>query len=976
MEQLQKYLAMKIKLILITICFFSLFTTKVFSFGNTYGLSPFYEWKTLESKHFKVTYPDELEELAEKTLFYYEECHSALSKQLKWTPRHKVQVLVVDNTDFANGLSSASLRFGMILMLTPPESWFNTSYYENWLKLLVIHEYTHYLNMDPTTGWTEALRWIFGDIIRPNSLWPTWMLEGLAVYNETKFTNGGRGRSSYYEMVLRTAVKNDSLGYSDFITLDKVNGPNPYFPGGSTPYLFGYQLMNQVSRFDPENPLGEMSYRSASRIPFFINSNLKNITGKNWGHFWNDFADETEIRMKKQLKKIKSSPVTKPKMITNDGYYAFGASISPNGKWLAYRDSKSNERPGVYLINLKSLKQHRIEDQILGSSLGFTPDSNFLIYSSARKDGLYKFFSDLKAYHLKTKKISWITKDLRAKDPSLSANGKKITFEKNTPGKTNLAIADIRYSDNTGKVKLSNIKTLYEPKILSRVSHPRFTPQGDKIVFSFHDGENFKENLVQIDIKTKKTRVLIDNKKFNRYPTYSPTGELYFVSDLSGVDNLYLYRNKKDPKLVTNFTTGMWFPVFHPKKSNEIYASVFSISGWNIGKFKLNKNNTTVKKVKVSPPPAPKATPVKLDQKKFEFNKEDYRKLPTLLPRVWAPLLLYTPGRFAFGATVVGFDALDFHRYLVLLSYDTLVQQVSGNINYTNRSFGPNINLYYSYETQGVLHSGSNLDQYQRKLSSGVSISYPFLSTWSSFTPALSWGVSRTLTYQPINGSEPSSKSSYIPIMVLNLNYNNIYQSRLGITPEQGLFTQLSLASYFDSLNPTWKALYTYKHNFNLGNHTVLAPSFTGAYTSKQTGSADSNILIEGAVPSFASGVEAKNLDSLQVKGYPGRLEFTRWSVIQELEFKIPTQRIFRGFNTHPFFLKNSYAFAFFENTYYHGDSGHGWLPSVGAGYRITSQILLHVPITFSLELHQGLNASQGGKTQIFFTLFASGMDF
>ena len=63
-----------------------------------------------------------------------------------------------------------------------------------------------------------------------NSVWPAWMLEGLAVYMETNFTTAGRGRSTYYETMARGAVEAGVLNSSEYMTLDMINGTNPYFP--------------------------------------------------------------------------------------------------------------------------------------------------------------------------------------------------------------------------------------------------------------------------------------------------------------------------------------------------------------------------------------------------------------------------------------------------------------------------------------------------------------------------------------------------------------------------------------------------------------------------------------------------------------------------------------------------------------------------------------------------------------------------
>ncbi len=159
-------------------------------YGDSLGISPFLEWKTLTTAHFNIHYPVELTEIAKKTATLYEEAHEKLQPVFKWTPRSRTEVTILDNSDLANGLTSPVNRFGMILMVTPPETWFSTYHYDDWLRLLVFHEYTHFLNIDPTKSLWEVSRWIFGDSVRPNGLWPVWMLEGFAVYVETRWTAG------------------------------------------------------------------------------------------------------------------------------------------------------------------------------------------------------------------------------------------------------------------------------------------------------------------------------------------------------------------------------------------------------------------------------------------------------------------------------------------------------------------------------------------------------------------------------------------------------------------------------------------------------------------------------------------------------------------------------------------------------------------------------------------------------------------
>ena len=165
--------------------------------AESLGLSPFWDWKVIETDHFRITFPSELANTAQKAARHLEEANAVLSKRLYWESSRKVPILLIDNQDSANGLTSPTERFGIALYVTPPDNWMSTAYYDDWLRLLCFHEYTHFLNMDATRGLWSAGRYLFGDVLLPNSAWPSWMLEGLAVYMETRYTHAGRGRSPF-----------------------------------------------------------------------------------------------------------------------------------------------------------------------------------------------------------------------------------------------------------------------------------------------------------------------------------------------------------------------------------------------------------------------------------------------------------------------------------------------------------------------------------------------------------------------------------------------------------------------------------------------------------------------------------------------------------------------------------------------------------------------------------------------------------
>ena len=59
------------------------------------------------------------------------------------------------------------------------------------MRLLINDEYTHIVQLDMRlNGPSTVLSNIFGNLYFPNMFQPVWLIEGLAVYEETELTGG------------------------------------------------------------------------------------------------------------------------------------------------------------------------------------------------------------------------------------------------------------------------------------------------------------------------------------------------------------------------------------------------------------------------------------------------------------------------------------------------------------------------------------------------------------------------------------------------------------------------------------------------------------------------------------------------------------------------------------------------------------------------------------------------------------------
>jgi hypothetical protein len=225
---------------------------------------------------------------------------------------------------------------------------------------------------------------------------------------------------------------------------------------------------------------------------------------------------------------------------------------------------------------------------------------------------------------------------------------------------------------------------------MSAIHTPKFSADGKKIYFTWHVNGKMGEQLAVFDLTNEKTSVLLADGAMNRFPAVNPAGDAYFVSDRTGVDNIYVYRDGST-ELVTNTETGFRFPAFD--NEGRLYADVFSYKGWEPAEVE-QISPISPASVTIAPPPAPPADENSDSHAEFEQHEiQDYSIIPSIWPRQWAPLLfVYNNGYFA-GAQVSGFDAVDRHRYVLGIAYDSFSSSADAIAVYSNRSFGPDLSI-------------------------------------------------------------------------------------------------------------------------------------------------------------------------------------------------------------------------------------------------------------------------------------------
>ena len=205
-----------------------------------YAYDPFLDWQTLSTEHFNIHFAPKQRELASTTARLAERLHRELAPQLDWQPAEPTEIVLADDSDFANG-SANPLPFNQIdLIVSPPEAgaFLEITDETDWLYQVLRHEYVHILQLDAATGAPAGLRRTLGRNLFsfPALFQPTWVIEGLATDLESDANrHTGRGDNSHMAMSMRAEL------LSGVKSLNAVSlGANLHrWPAGAAPYLYG-----------------------------------------------------------------------------------------------------------------------------------------------------------------------------------------------------------------------------------------------------------------------------------------------------------------------------------------------------------------------------------------------------------------------------------------------------------------------------------------------------------------------------------------------------------------------------------------------------------------------------------------------------------------------------------------------------------------------------------------------------------------
>ena len=166
-------------------------------------LDPRYRFRALATEHFIIYFHQDEGALASRLAAIAEDVWHALERPLGARPPRLTHVVLVDQSDLANGGATPVPRDTIVVTAVWPPGADFIGKTDDWLRLVFTHEFTHIVHLDRSESWARVVRGIFGrtPIAFPNLFLPIWQIEGIATYEESALTGGGRLHSGDFRAI-------------------------------------------------------------------------------------------------------------------------------------------------------------------------------------------------------------------------------------------------------------------------------------------------------------------------------------------------------------------------------------------------------------------------------------------------------------------------------------------------------------------------------------------------------------------------------------------------------------------------------------------------------------------------------------------------------------------------------------------------------------------------------------------------------
>ena len=950
----------------------------VLATGTARAGDPLRVWKTVETDHFVIYYWEPLDDVAHRVGVAAERAHRILAPALDHTPTEKTLIFLADDTDDANGFAGVLPRNAIQLYATGPSSLSELDDHDDWIYGLVAHEYTHILHLDTMSGLPNIYNTIFGKTWAPNQIMPRWVIEGIAVYEESKRSAGGRNRGTRFDSVIRIArhANND-------LRLDEVSGAPRRYPRGNAVYIYGSHFLEYVFDRFGDDTLRAMSHISGSYAPpFATNRQIAKVVGRPFTELYDDWKGYLRDRYGMQEMAAERRGLAIGRPITHSAETNVQARYSADGKDLYWYQYDGYSLPRIRATPVG----HDVADardivQLDGMAFFELLGDGSVIYELARQYRRDYSYEDLFRWDAKTHETIRLTTGRRARDPAISADGRRLAFSLNLHSESALAVMDA--------VPDAPESIVWKGERYEEAYQPAWSPDGTKIAFSAWRKGGFRDILV-VELASGKVTELMHDRAIDQSPAWSADGRfIFFDSDRNhGITNIFVYDTvEKTTSQVTNVLGGAFQPRPSPDGKRLAFEAEVPAGGYDIFEIALDGAKWLPGREYVDDKPPP--IDIK-DDEAFVSAPRPYRAMETLAPQTWTGTLDLASN----SATIQtgGSDAVGLHGYSLAVGLDTHTGETDIGASYGYSGWRPGIR--FAGARTLVTRGGWRVD--------GVSKTFEEEDWAGTFglvvpleqRPASSWSLSFDysadwfrLVHPPVGlMADPNDRVPLRPItdyveagIGSRLSFSKVRGQTFSLGPTDGFDASVSVRMDHPAFGSEYHAV-TVAYGADLyqrlwGNTPVIAARLVGAVragdNARNGGYGLGGVPAQDVAMSIVNSTRSSAIGYLH--GYPARSLVGNQYHLLNLEYRQELWNIEHGLQTLPVYLRRVH-FAIMSDTAVAWnstfDANNDVRTSIGAALRLDAFFGYFVPGTFEIGWSRGL--IQGGIDESWFLLTGS----
>jgi hypothetical protein len=534
------------------------------------------KWMQIKTNRFTVIYP---ESYGAGGPAFAKSLDDAYSRLLTLFPPRKFNIPVIIHSLSAESNGYVAWAPARMEIYPTPEQ---NSIPMDMNEQLAIHELAHVFQMESLNqGFTRALSVIFGEQASGivSSVLPLWFLEGDAVLAETYLSGSGRGRSASFQK----QVKAITVEKPKFYNYDKsINGSfRDYVPDH---YQYGYQMATWALA-NTDSAIWNKVLNYSARYPFTINPvnfSLKKEAELSKEKLFNRTYDTLKTIWSEEYKGDNIINYETINPAKNGKYINYhSAVVAGNDSIIAVKTSLSSP-PSFVLINPSSKKEKRIHTPGQMSSWYISSAGGKLVWVESAADIRWenRGFSVIKLLDLKTGKTRKLSVKSRYLAVSISPDGKTVCAVENTVKNMN----NLVFIDASAR----NVLFTVPAPDNAYLQRPQWDQNGEKVtVISLRTNG---EGILSYSFREQKWETLKEYSTEDLESACLRNDSLFYISSVSGTDNIYLMAPDKSVRCITGSRYGTSDLALN---GENLIFSDYTVSGNNIAVAAINLHDDT-----------------------------------------------------------------------------------------------------------------------------------------------------------------------------------------------------------------------------------------------------------------------------------------------------------------------------------------------------------------------------------------------